>query len=81
MQRLARPVVQLKEAEHDSGLFPLLQVSDDLGDELFVVPSLLCSASLIELAVLRPLNRSTSARVKFETEQVSLTDLLISAER
>jgi hypothetical protein len=43
--------------------------------------SLLCSASLIELAVLRPLNRSTSARVKFETEQVSLTDLLISAER
>jgi hypothetical protein len=44
-------------------------------------PSLLCSASLIELAVLRPLNRSTSARVKFETEQVSLTNLLISAER
>ena len=83
MQRLARPVVPLKEAEHDPGLFPLLQyeesfrrllrrrsgrscrgaessqrvvesltcerslddwrdwvlhVSDDRGDELFIVP-------------------------------------------
>ena len=37
----------------------ILHVSDDLGDELFVAPSLLCSASRIELAVLRSLNRST----------------------
>ena len=43
MQRLARPVVPLKEAEHDPGLFPLLQVSDDLGDELFVVPFAFCA--------------------------------------
>ena len=61
------------------GLFPLLQVNDP-GDELFVVPFAFVLGK-IELAVLRPLNRSTSARVKFETEQVSLTNSLISAER
>ena len=59
------------------GLFPLLQVNDP-GDELFAFAFVL---GKIELAVLRPLNRSTSTRVKFETEQVSLTNLLISAER
>jgi hypothetical protein len=34
MQRLARPVVPLKEAEHDPGLFPLLQPEGGLGRTL-----------------------------------------------
>jgi hypothetical protein len=34
MQRLARPVVPLKEAERDAGLFPLLQPEGGLGRSL-----------------------------------------------